>query len=126
MLHAPLARFTAQPALPGWSRICACASPPFQPAWFARLSHPGLQFPALKLATFSGDLYDGSFYDPVQVLNAELFFFHCGPETEPGQRPFQFGLIAANEIFRSGIILKTKGFRTVQRIDQQNILRKFH
>ena len=67
-----------------------------------------------------------SLYDAVQVLNAELFFFHGGPETEPVQGPFQFSLITADKIFRSGIILKTKGFRTVQRIDQQNILRKFH
>ena len=47
------------------------------------------------------------------MLNAELFFFHCGPETEPGQSPVQFRLIAADEVLRSGIILKAKGFRGV-------------
>ena len=58
------------------------------------------------------------------MLNAELFFFHRGPETEPFQHPVQFTLIAADEIFRSGIILQTERFRAVQRIDQQNVVRE--
>jgi hypothetical protein len=48
------------------------------------------------------------------MLNAELFFFHRRPETEPFQHPVQFSPITADEIFRSGIILQTESFRAVQ------------